>query len=171
MTYFELFSLDADFAVDLDDLNRRYFALQQQCHPDRFHARPEAERLAALQKSMELNEAYETLKSPLKRAEYLLSLHGILVNSKADNIKPEQALLIENMELREQLQEATNDEALRSLADSAIAQKNQALEKFATLYSENALESAAQQVIRLRYAMKLAEEVAAKHKYSHAHVT
>jgi molecular chaperone HscB len=162
MDYFTLFSLPPQFSLDVPDLTRRYFTLQQQFHPDRFAHQPEAERVAALQKSMELNEAYATLKSPLKRAEYLLRLVDITVGTEKDSVKPEHALLLENLENREQLMEAKGLEEIKRLELLAEAQKKDALEQFDCYYRNNEFNPAAQQVIRARYALKFAEEAKAK---------
>ena len=54
-------------------LDRAYFALQRQWHPDRFVAKPAAERARASTEAAALNDAYRTLKDPLSRAVYLPS--------------------------------------------------------------------------------------------------
>ena len=66
--HFELFGLPARFAVDAAALEARYHELQREVHPDRFAAAPEAERRVSMQRATRVNEAYQTLKSPLRRA-------------------------------------------------------------------------------------------------------
>jgi molecular chaperone HscB len=100
--YFSLLSLNPSFDIDLQELEKAYFAQQRLFHPDRFVGKPHAERLVALGKSADINKAYETLKNPLKRAQYLLHLQGIAVGTDHDTVKPTQALLMEVIELREE---------------------------------------------------------------------
>jgi curved DNA-binding protein CbpA len=75
--HFELFDLPASFAIDLDQLDRHYRKLQSEVHPDKFAAASPAERLRSMQLATHVNEAYQTLKSPITRARYLLHLHGV----------------------------------------------------------------------------------------------
>ncbi len=99
--YFELFQLPASFDIDTDKLTRRYHILQRASHPDRHtHSVETAQRLA-LQHAMIINEAYHTLKDPLQRAIYLLSLQGIRPD-EADSIQ-DGVFLMEQMALREEL--------------------------------------------------------------------
>ena len=63
--HFELFGLPARFAVDAAALEARYHELQREVHPDRFAAAPDPERRASMQLATRVNEAYQTLKSPL----------------------------------------------------------------------------------------------------------
>ncbi len=75
--HFELFGLPARFAVDTAALEARYLELQREVHPDRFAAASQAEQRVSTQLATRVNEAYQTLKSPLKRAGYLLQLRGV----------------------------------------------------------------------------------------------
>src|SRR3989442_1837199 len=75
--HFELFDLPARFAVDAAALEARYHELQREVHPDRFAAAPDPERRASMQLATRVNEAYQTLKSPLRRAVYILQLRGV----------------------------------------------------------------------------------------------
>jgi molecular chaperone HscB len=162
MDYFTLFSLPKQFSVDNDALTRRYFIMQQQFHPDRAASLPEAQRIASLQQSMQLNDAYHILKSPLKRAEYLLQLSGIKVGTEQDTVKPEQALLVEAMENREQLMEAGTIDAIQAVEIAATVQKDAAVTQFEAYYQASNFAAAAQAALRWRYALKLLEEAKTK---------
>ena len=102
MDYFTLFNLPQAYEVDLTSLAPRYQELQRQYHPDRFSTASESEQLQAIQKTATINDAYQTLKHPLKRAEYLLRLHGIDVQNEQCTMH-DTAFLMEQLELREQL--------------------------------------------------------------------
>lgn len=100
--FFELFGLVPGFSIDQSKLAGQYRHLQQLVHPDRFATASEAERRHSMQLTAHINEAYQTLKQPLSRARYLLELRGVVTDqsSSLDN-----AFLMEQMELREQLAE------------------------------------------------------------------
>jgi molecular chaperone HscB len=112
--YFRVFGIPTAFDVDAADLERRYKEMTKVLHPDRFaRADPQARR-ASLERSVQLNEAWQILKDPIRRGEYLLSLHGIEVGEMSGVGKPgksgehatlpvPQVLLMEVLELREAL--------------------------------------------------------------------
>ena len=74
--FFAVFSVNPAWDVDLNDLGVRYRKLQQEFHPDRYATKSDVERRVAVQASSFINQAFDTLKSPLKRAQYLLTLKG-----------------------------------------------------------------------------------------------
>ncbi len=106
-SYFELFNLDTTFDLDLDDLESRFRKLQKEFHPDRFVTVSEQERRIAMQLTAQINEAYQTLIKPLSRGSYMLKLEDINVNDETDT-KMDASFLMEQMELREQLDELKN---------------------------------------------------------------
>ena len=69
--YYELLGIPRGLNLSLDELQKRYYELSRQLHPDRFMQKPEAEQQRALDMSSALNDAYRTLKDPIKRAQYL----------------------------------------------------------------------------------------------------
>ncbi|HEV2619507.1 MAG TPA: Fe-S protein assembly co-chaperone HscB [Acidobacteriaceae bacterium] len=77
MDFFEIFSLPQHLTIDLNALEKSFYAMSRKLHPDRFAARPEAEQAAALAEASRLNDAYRTLKDPIARTEYLLKLEGV----------------------------------------------------------------------------------------------
>lgn len=102
MDYFTLFGLLVRYRLDGSLLTSRFQDLQRQFHPDRFANQPERERLMALQQAATINQAYQTLKHPLKRAEYMLSLHGFDLGNEQLTMR-DNAFLMEQLELREEL--------------------------------------------------------------------
>lgn len=108
--HFTLFELPRRFEIDAARLDRHYRALQVEVHPDRHAHQDEATRRLAMQWATRVNEAYQVLKKPLKRAEYLLQLAGMDVH--AERSVPAEFLLSQ-LEWREAVQEARNagDEA------------------------------------------------------------
>ena len=77
MSYFTVFSLPLHLNVDLHALEKAFYAQSRRLHPDRFAAKPQAEQEAALAQASELNDAYRTLKDPILRTQYLLTLEGV----------------------------------------------------------------------------------------------
>ncbi len=83
MNYFVLFSLPRHLRIDLAELERSFYAQSRRLHPDRFAARPAAEQAEALGRSSALNDAYRTLRDPILRTEYLLSLEGVQLEEQS----------------------------------------------------------------------------------------
>ncbi|MEM5428180.1 Fe-S protein assembly co-chaperone HscB [Cupriavidus oxalaticus] len=103
--FFALFGLPAQFGVDEAALDAAYRTVQSQAHPDRFANAGDAERRVAMQWAAHANEAYRTLRQPLRRATYLLKLRGVDVQAE-NNTAMSPAFLMQQMEWREALQEA-----------------------------------------------------------------
>ncbi len=134
--YFELFDLPSSFHIDTEELERRYLERSRLVHPDRFVSAPARERVAALQQSMQLNDAYKTLIKPGPRAEYLLSRHGITIGGN-EQLDPE--FLMSVMELREELAEAKqagDRPLLRRLEESMLDRRDRALEEIGGWFAE-----------------------------------
>ena len=115
--YFSLFAIPVTYDIDLSELTRRYRDLQKAVHPDKYASHSEQERLGAVQQAATVNDAFETLKSPLLRAQYLLELNGVVEDGNATISDPE--FLMQQMEMRESLEDATNKvDALTAVEDS-----------------------------------------------------
>jgi len=108
--HFELFGLPPRFAIDLDALERAYKDVQAQVHPDRFASGTAAERRVAMQWATRANEAYTTLRSPQKRAAYLVERAGVPIDAETNTTMP-PAFLMQQMEWREALDDARGDPA------------------------------------------------------------
>jgi len=157
--HFMRLKMPNDFDLGLKKLEVAYFSLQTKLHPDRFSNKSEKEKLFSMQQSMCANEAYETLKSPLTRAEYILKLEGISVNSDGSAIKPSQELLVESLEIRERLSDATSQEEIRQLTIETMENKLETIDSIKQNLIDKKFEAAAQDTIKLRYLEKLAEEI------------
>ena len=83
MDYFALFSLPRHLQLDVSGLERTFYAQSRRLHPDRFAGRPAAEQADALERSSELNDDYRTLRDPIARTEYLLSLEGVQLEEQS----------------------------------------------------------------------------------------
>ena len=157
MDYFTLFGLPASYTLSLEPLAARYQELQRQYHPDKFASGSAAEQLAAVQQSATINQAWQTLRNPLTRAEYLLSLHGFDLASEQHTVR-DTAFLMEQLELREELDEiAQAEDAARleafqaRIKDMYDARHQQMVEQL----DAQAWETAADTVRKLRFLDKL----------------
>lgn len=103
--HFELFQLPQQFALDMGQLDLAYREVQNQVHPDKFVQASEAEKRVAMQWATRANEAYQTLKKPLKRARYLCELKGIDLQTESNTSMPSD-FLMQQMEWREAFEEA-----------------------------------------------------------------
>jgi molecular chaperone HscB len=139
-------------------LRKEYIALQQQSHPDILLRSTSGGGSAKGQgqdiSSAYISEAYRTLLSPLKRAEYLLSLHGIIPADETD-ASIDQSFLIEVLEIRESVDDAENRaelETLKAENEQRVRQSEHILEGlFGEAVSESKLEEARREVVRMRY--------------------
>ena len=109
--YFELFSLKVDFAIDLSALEYTYQTQIAQYHPDKFATADDKKKVTAIQNTSLINTAFDTLKSPLLRATYLLELQGINAFDEKDT-QMDVDFLMSQIELRESLEaiKTTKDE-------------------------------------------------------------
>jgi molecular chaperone HscB len=127
--YYELLSLPRSLNLSLDMLQKRYYELSRELHPDKFMRRAESERQHALDMSSALNDAYRTLKDPVKRAQYLLGLEGFeIAEQRSKDVPPE--LLEEVFELNMALEE------MRSGDDSARPQLETAEKNFTNMLGD-----------------------------------
>jgi molecular chaperone HscB len=115
--HFTLFGLERRQGLDLAALDARYREVQARVHPDKHAHAGDADQRIAMQWSTRINEAYQTLKSPLARARYLLNLLGHDARVESNTAMP-AGFLMEQMELREAVAEAkigADDTALDAL--------------------------------------------------------
>jgi molecular chaperone HscB len=103
--YFQLFALSQKFDIDVKALEVNFRKIQSASHPDRFVSASADEKLQSMQTATTANEAYGTLKSPAKRAKYLLELQSINAISDTNTSMPME-FLMQQMEWREQLEDA-----------------------------------------------------------------
>ncbi len=168
-TYFSLLDLPVRFSLDLADLEQRYREKSRNWHPDRFSRAPVSERAAVLLRATELNEAYRTLRSDSRRAEYLLKLHGIDVSDESKKPALDPAFLGEILELREELADARverDSEKLASIKRRIESEQQRLSERlhsgFARLEQDDpaALFELTETVFVQRYYQRFADDIA-----------
>lgn len=164
MNYFDLFKIAPQFTLDLAALTSRYRELQRECHPDRVAAQDHTKQAEALHYSSMVNDAFETLKHPLRRAIYLLELHGVVLNSEQRTFQ-DPAFLMAQMELREQLEEIAADrdeQQLELFAEQIQGDISAYLTRLAASFDQpqiDDLEAVADDIRRLKFFYKLQDEI------------
>lgn len=160
--HFALFGLPEGFRLLLEDLDIAYRRLAAEVHPDRFTHAPENERRLSMLWAMHVNEAYQRLKKPLKRAGYLLSLHGIDPAIETNTSMPHDFLMAQ-MEWRESLEAANEAHDAAALAglETRLHAEMQALYALAEgqLDAQHDYPAAAATFRKLMFLEKLREEI------------
>ena len=129
---FVLFDVPQQFAQDRAALDARWKELQREAHPDKFAAQNAAAQRRAMQWSVRINEAYQRLKDPLKRAAYLCELGGAPVNAENNTAMPAQ-FLMQQMEWREALDAAGSLAEVEALQAEVMASRSDLLHKLEQL--------------------------------------
>ena len=168
MNYFELFNMPVSFDVDLSVLPQTYQQLQRLTHPDKFASGSEQQKLVAIQKNAQVNDAYSVLKSTLSRAEYILSLRGIDLQHEQQTIK-DTSFLMQQMEWREELAEVDQQSdplnvlsALEYEINQTIKSDLAQLKAFLASEEVDAEKQAADIIRQLKFLYKMLSEIELK---------
>jgi molecular chaperone HscB len=156
---FTLFGLPERFALDAAQIDQRRRELQAQVHPDRFAADGAAAQRVAMQWSVRVNEAYQRLKDPLKRAAYLCERRGSPVHAEGNTAMPTD-FLQQQMAWREALDEAADHAALQALARQVDAHEQALLGQLRESLDERGdAPAASAQVRALMFVARLRQDV------------
>ena len=161
-TDFELFGVPTTFAQDRAALDARWKELQREAHPDRFASQGAAAQRIAMQWSVRINEAYQRLKDPMRRAGYLCELNGAPIEAENNTAIPGE-FLMQQMEWRESLDDATTLADVDALQAEVDAARAGALSSLDRLIDEKAdFPLASRQVRALMFIERFAQDVEAK---------
>lgn len=165
MNYFELFKFPPAFDIDTALLAERYRELQRAVHPDKFAHDTEQQKLLSVQRTAQVNDGYQTLKDPIRRAEHLLSLRGIDLSHETTTVK-DTAFLLQQMEWREALEDvrhlAAPQDTIDALYESFADYRAQITQRLTQLLNSTSQEEgllAADQVRKLKFMAKLQDEL------------
>lgn len=163
--YFELLGVPQQYVIDQLVLSDRYRDLQKQFHPDKCAAKPASEQRAAVQFAAYINTAYQTLKLPVSRAEYLLELVDHSVDQQSTTISDGQFLMLQ-MEWREDLSDiagVTDLSVAENKIDSlrvVVKQESVALQQlFYQQYKDLQFDVAKNTVAKLHFVEKMLREI------------
>lgn len=161
-TDFEIFDLAPGFALDRAALDARWKDLQREAHPDRFAIADAAAQRQAMQWSVRINEAYQRLKDPIKRAAYLCEQHGAAIEAENNTAMP-AAFLMQQMQWREDLDDARTAVDLERMADEVAAARQSLLDELRVTADErHDFAAVAQQVRALMFVERFARDVEAR---------
>ena len=156
---FALLGLPKRFQVDLNTLDERWKHLQRQAHPDRHAAHGSAAQRIAMQWSVRINEAHQRLRDPIRRAAYLCELQGSPIDAERNTAMPPD-FLMQQMQWREALDDAQNEDQTQALLDEVLSQRRQAIEQLSQLLDTHNDSLAASAVVRaLMFIDKFAADV------------
>uniref|UniRef100_A0A8D0E7J0 HscB mitochondrial iron-sulfur cluster cochaperone n=1 Tax=Salvator merianae TaxID=96440 RepID=A0A8D0E7J0_SALMN len=159
---FALLGCERRFEVDAAELRRRFRSLQQALHPDGFaSSSPQAERRLSEQHAALLNEAYETLRSPLRRGLYLLKLKGLELAPGAD-AEAEPGFLSEIMEISERLVEANSNTELEEMETFLAAKQRQLTKDVTEAFDQGNFQEAKKLLAKMKYFANLEESLKKK---------
>ncbi len=161
---FELFGLSQQFAQDRAAIDARWKELQREAHPDKFAAQGAAVQRVAMQWSVRINEAYQRLKDPLKRAAYLCELQGVPVNAENNTAMPAE-FLMQQMEWREALDDVAGSEDLDDISDQIARSRRDLLQKCEQLLDvAHDYPGAVAQVRALMFVERFARDIEARYE-------
>ncbi len=160
MSHFTTFDLPATFAVDIASLSARYRDLQAVVHPDRFVNATDAEKRIAMERAAQINEAFTTLKDPVRRAMHLLALVSIDGMDEKNTSMPAD-FLMEQIEWREALADGKlkeDEERLEEMSTELTGMLHSLGDIFAAAYDGQHYPAATTLARKMRFVQKLIEE-------------
>lgn len=162
--HFTRLGLPRRYGIDRDALEDAYLQRARKVHPDRFVGAPSGQRRAAMESSAALNEGYQIIRDPVRRAEYLCKLSGIDVDSsdpKAGAPQMDQAFLMEMIERREELTSArqAGAEALEQLRARVDGELEDVLDDAIEALEAQRIPEAARALVVRRYLQRLIDEI------------
>ncbi len=162
MNHFELFGLPSQFKLDGSLLSSQFRELQKRFHPDNFATGSERDRLMAVQKAAQINDAYQVLKNPISRAEYILAEQGVEIRGEQQTMQ-DPMFLMEQMELREELEEIADssdpESALFDFDSKVSKMYKQHLASVEQELDDGLWTEAADRVRKLKFIAKLKNEI------------
>ena len=162
MNHFELFGLPSQFKLDGSLLSSQFRELQKRFHPDNFATASERDRLMAVQKAAQINDAYQVLKNPISRAEYILAEQGTEIRGEQQTMQ-DPMFLMEQMELREELEDIAGgsdpESALFDFDSKVSKMYKQHLASVEQELNDGLWAEAADRVRKLKFIAKLKNEI------------
>ncbi|WP_434417575.1 Fe-S protein assembly co-chaperone HscB [Nannocystis pusilla] len=157
---FALFDLPRRHAASRDAIEQRYLELSRAAHPDNVVGEGTAARRAAVERASAVNAAYRVLRDPVLRAEALVKLGGIDLDStdpERGAPHPTQAFLLEMIDLRERLDDGGPD-GVAALRDDVEARCDAALDAAVDALDAGEVRRAAEHLVARRYFQRFLDE-------------
>jgi molecular chaperone HscB len=165
LDHFARFGLARGFELSRDALEQRYLERSRRYHPDRFVGADSATRRASVEHSSAINIGYRVLRDPVARAEYLVKLGGLDLDSSDPETgapHPEQAFLIDMIERRERLEQvqAAGEDALDELREEVEDEMEAVFDQAVAALERADLRAAAAALVHRRYLERFVGEIA-----------
>jgi molecular chaperone HscB len=156
---FELFGLQRQFEQERSEIDTRWRTLQGEVHPDRFAGQGASAQRLAMQWAVRVNEAYQRLKDPLRRAAYLCELNGAPIEAENNTAMPTE-FLMQQMEWREALDDAHDLASVEALSKDVQASRNEMLSRLHwTIDERGDYATGALQVRALMFVERFADDI------------
>lgn len=160
--FFELFDIAVDFQLDQQQLHAAQQRLQSAYHPDRFINASDQEKRMSVQYAAHINEAYETLKNPVKRARYMLEVGGLEVHNDHESTT-DTTFLMEQIELREEMDECRSCKdpmrACSHITGKLDQRSKEFSNQFELLYQQGKFEDAHQVSKKMQFVERILEQI------------
>eukprot|EP00940_MAST-03C_sp_MAST-3C-sp2_P003026 g3026.t1 len=155
---FDVFDLPLSFDVDEGLLEKTYWDLQKQLHPDMYHTRGKDFADLAEEQSSLVNDSYHLLKSPYERSKLILNEKGFDIGDE-ERTYSDPSLLMEVMEIRESIEDSSSDAELEAIGAKNQEKIEETVQVLERAHETRDYDSACQQTIRLRYLNTIRNEV------------
>ena len=160
--FFEVFAVPVSSDLDLTQVSEVNRELQKSVHPDRFAHGSDQERRIAMQQTSLINEAFQTLKDPVTRIQYMLKLKGVDMDSETDTTM-DGAFLMQQMEFRESIAEIRSHtdplDELDKMSSQIKSQIADLMTAFTGCYEKSALDDAREVVRKMQFLIKAQREI------------
>jgi molecular chaperone HscB len=160
--HFAVLGVPRTFEIDSEVLEREYLSRAAAVHPDRVVTGTARDRREAMERATEVNEAYRTLRDPVRRAEYLVKLGGIdLDSSDAAGGAPamDRAFLVDMIERREAVEQARERGSLDELRAQVEDELDDVFDDAVAKLRAGDLAGAARRLVTRRYLQRLVDEM------------
>lgn len=161
-TYFEIFNVPFSYDINLAEVAEVYLKLQKSVHPDRYASSGDQEKRIAMQQTSLINQAFQTLKDPVSRAQYMLKIKGLDMDSETDTTMDAE-FLMEQMEFRESIMDARDkDDPLAELDSMAAGLKQKMddlMKSFSVSFADDCYDAAREIVRKMQFIVKAKKEV------------
>jgi molecular chaperone HscB len=146
MNYFQIFNIEPNLDLCCKNLENKYLDLQSKFHPDLLINKTKKEQEQYMVQTSNINNAYEVLKNPLKRAIHFLEINNIFI----DSIKPNNMILTEIMEIKMDI-ESSNMEQKKILQQDLMIKKDNLYQEIISLTNQNLINQACDKIILLKF--------------------
>jgi molecular chaperone HscB len=161
-SYFNLFGLKLSFDIDIGQLHSEQQRLQAIYHPDRFVNAGEQDRRISVQQASWINQAFETLSNPVKRARYMLELSGLELNDESETTS-DTVFLMEQLAIREEIDECRSDADPLCCCDHIASKLRSKAEQFGSefiaSFNQGQLEEARQSSRKMQFIQRILDQL------------